>query len=143
MDLQQNKMEKNQLKVRSLNTLLWSLQALLAATFLWAGYVKLFTPAEQLSKMWPWTADNPMLVVIAGIADTVAGIGIILPRLLRLWPALTIYTCYGIILLMISAIIFHISRGETSQLGINFVVMLVAAGVLFLWKHKISAIASR
>ena len=135
MDLQQNKMEKNELKLKTLNIVLWSLQILLAATFFWSGFVKLFTPAEELSRMWPWTAGNTLLVMIAGIADMLAGIGLTLPRLLRIWPAVTLYACYGIILLMAAAIIFHVSRDETAQLWINFVVILMTIAVILLWKY--------
>ncbi|MCF0063759.1 DoxX family protein [Dyadobacter chenwenxiniae] len=129
-------MEKKQIKFRRINTLLWSLQIILAATFLSGGFIKLFTPADQLSRMWPWTTGNPLLVTIAGLADTLAGIGILLPRILRIWPVLTLYTSYGIILLMVVAIIFHVSRGEVSQLGINFAVTLITVMVIFLWKYS-------
>jgi len=135
MDLQQNKMEKNELKLKTLNIVLWSLQILLAATFVWSGFVKLFTPAEELSRMWPWTEGNTLLVMIAGIADMLAGIGLTLPRLLRIWPAVTLYACYGIILLMAAAIIFHASRGEIAQLWINFVVILMTIAVILVWKY--------
>ena len=128
-------MEKNQVKLKIANTLLWSLQVLLAVTFLWAGYVKLFTPADELGKMWPWTADHPLLVKIAGLVDVLAGVGLTLPRLLRIRPILTLYASYGIILLMISAVIFHVSRGEVSQLGINFAVAFLALIMIFLWKY--------
>lgn len=135
MDLQQNKIEENQVKLKVLNVLLWSLQIILAAMFLWSGYVKLLTPAEELSRMWPWTAENALLVAIAGVADILAGIGLTLPRLLRIRPVLTLYACYGIILLMVAAIIFHVSRGEVSQLGINFAVIAMAGVTILLWKY--------
>ncbi|MCF2489234.1 DoxX family protein [Dyadobacter sp. CY347] len=128
-------MEKQEVKFKVFNALLWSLQVLLALTLLWGGYIKLFMPAEQLSEMWPWTAGNHVLVTIAGVADTLAGIGIIIPRLLRIWPVLTLYACYGIVLLMVAAIIFHVSRGEGSQLGINFAVIFMTLSVIVLWKY--------
>ncbi|MCE7067195.1 DoxX family protein [Dyadobacter sp. CY326] len=128
-------MDKKQVKLRTLNTLLWSLQILLTATFLWAGFIKLFTPAEQLSRMWPWTGEYPLLVSIAGLADTLAGIGMTIPRILRIRPAVTLYACYGIILLMVIAIIFHVSRGEVSQLGINFAITLTAIVVILIWNY--------
>ena len=134
MDLQQSKMEKNQVKLKTINIVLWSLQITLAATFCWGGFVKLFTPAEELSRMWPWTEGNDLLVTTAGIADTLAGIGIILPRLLRIWPAITPYVGYGIIFLMGAAIIFHVSRGEVSNLGINIAVIFLAVVTVLLWK---------
>ena len=128
-------MEKKQVKFNFLNTMLWLLQVVLAITFLWGAYVKLFMPAEELARMWPWTAGNATLVKIAGVADTLAGIGIIIPRIFRIWPVLTIYACYGIILLMVAAIIFHVSRGEVSQLGINVAVIIMAVASIILWKY--------
>ncbi|SKC09274.1 DoxX family protein [Dyadobacter psychrophilus] len=128
-------MEKKLVKFNAVNTTLWLLQALLALTFLWGAYVKLFMPTEELARMWPWTAENAVLVKIAGVADTLAGTGIIIPRLLRIRPVLTLYACYGIISLMLAAIIFHVSRGEVSQLGINVAVTIMAAVAIILWKY--------
>jgi len=131
-------MEKLQVKFRLFNTLLWSMQTLLAVTFLWAGYVKFFTPAEQLAFMWPWTTGKPVLVIVAAIADMLAGIGILAPRLLGLWPVLTLYACYGIMLLMFAAIVFHVSRGEVSNLWINFAIILMAVLIIFILANPIN-----
>lgn len=105
-----------------MNIILWTAQVILAATFFWAAYMKLVQPAEQLATMWPWTKNNEMLVTISGIADLLAAIGLILPGILRTLPKLTIYACFGILTLMTAAIIFHVSRGEASQIGINIFV---------------------
>jgi uncharacterized membrane protein YphA (DoxX/SURF4 family) len=109
------------------------LQILLSATLLWAGYTKIFTPQDELATMWPWTADNPKLVIVAGIFDILGGLGIVLPSLLKIKAQLTLYAAIGIILLMLSAAIFHISRGEISDIGINIFVIVLAGFVA--WKY--------
>lgn len=111
---------------KTMNTILWIAQGLLALTFLWAGFMKLFQP-EALP--FPWAADHVNLVFITGAVDVVAGIGIIAPALLRIQPKLTIYTAYGIIALMIAAIIFHVSRGEAKDIGFNVFMALLAVFV--------------
>ncbi len=109
-----------------MNILLWTAQLLLALTLGWASAMKLFLPAEKLAEMWPWTADNSGLVKLTGVLDLLAAIGLILPALLRIQPKLTIYTAYALVALMIAAAIFHISRGEASQIGVNIFVVLLA-----------------
>ena len=106
-----------------MNTILWIVQGILATTFLWAGFMKLFKP-EDLP--FPWVKDNANLVLITGIVDLLGGLGIVLPALLRIQPKLTIYTAYGMITLMTLASIFHISRGEAKDIGFNIFMLLMA-----------------
>lgn len=105
---------------------LWIAQILLAITLLWAAYTKWFTPAEELAAMWPWTGDHPDLAMITGIFDLLGGLGLILPALLNIKLRLTVFAAYGVIALMISAIVFHFSRGEASGTGFNFFVIALA-----------------
>jgi len=114
----------------------WMVQGLLAVTLLWAGYTKLFTPKEILAGMWSWTAENSTLVVIAGIADMGGGLGIILPSLFRMKPQLVRYAAMGIALLMIAAAVFHVARGEMSEIGINVFVLLLTLFVIWVKKEK-------
>ncbi len=119
-------MTNKQTNTRVLNILFWTAQSLLAITLLWASVMKLFQPAATLAEMWPWTADNPGLVKLTGILDLLAGIGLIVPALLRIYPKLTVYAAYGTIALMIAAAVFHIVRGEASQIGVNVFVAALA-----------------
>ena len=112
-------MSNEQKPSKALNSLLWIAQVLLAASLIWASSMKLFAPPAKLAQMWPWTADNKSLVKLTGVIDLLAGIGLILPSLLSIQPKLTIYAAFGIIILMIAASIFHITRGEASQIGAN------------------------
>lgn len=124
-------MTNEQTKSKTIHILLWIAQGLLAATFIWAGTMKIVQP-ESLP--FPWVKDNPNLVLITGLVDLLGGIGIILPALLRIQPKLTIYAAYGIILLMIAASVFHISRGEAKDIGFN--IFCVALAVFVAWGRQ-------
>ena len=121
-------MADQQKSSKTLNIFLWIAQVLLAATFIWGGCMKLFTPVGKLSVMWPWVAQIPIaLLKFTGIVDLLGGLGLILPALLRIKPKLTPIAAVAIIILMICACIFHISRGEASVIGANIVLALIAA----------------
>jgi hypothetical protein len=111
---------------------LWTVQVLLALTFMWAAAMKLFQPIEKLSAMWPWTAQvSAILVKLTGIVDLLGAIGILLPSLLRIQPKLTSFAATGIVALMIAAGIFHILRKETSSIGVNIAFALMAIFVIW------------
>ncbi len=119
---------------KTLNILLWIAQGLLALTFIWAAYMKLFAPVAEINKMWPWTINNAGLVKFTGVVDLLAGVGLILPALLRIQPKLTVFAAYGTILLMVAASAFHIARGEASQIGFNIFVATLA--VFIAWGRQ-------
>ncbi|MDQ0107363.1 putative membrane protein YphA (DoxX/SURF4 family) [Chitinophaga terrae (ex Kim and Jung 2007)] len=109
------------------NIFLWVLQGLLAVLFLSAGAMKLFQPVAQQAAMYPWTGEVPrLLLTIMGLVDLLGGIGIILPAILKIKPWLTVWAAAGIVLLMLSAIVFHISRHEAQVTGFNIAVALLA-----------------
>ena len=120
---------------RTMNIILWIAQGLLAATFVWAGFMKIFKP-EDLP--FPWIKDNANLAFLTGVIDLLAGIGIVLPTLLRIKPKLTIFVAYGITILMSVASIFHISRGETKDIGFNIFMALIA--VFIAWGRLTKAV---
>ncbi|ASW76247.1 DoxX family protein [Chryseobacterium piperi] len=111
---------------RILSISLWIAQIFLSVSLFWASAMKLFQPIDQLAEMWPWTAKNRELVIFTGIIDVLAAIGLLLPNIISPRTKLTTYTAYGIIILMISASLFHIFRGETSQIGINILFLFIA-----------------
>lgn len=65
--------------------------------------------------MVPWAKDVPLaLVRFIGAMVFLAGIGLLLPSILRIKPILTPVASSGLAAVQISAIVFHISRGETA-----------------------------
>jgi uncharacterized membrane protein YphA (DoxX/SURF4 family) len=117
---------------------LWIVQLLLAFVFIQSGIMKLFN-ADALP--WPWIKENPNLAKATGVLDLLAGLGLVLPALLRIQPKLTVYAAYGTILLMLSACVFHISRGEGSQIGFNIFVALAASFIAWGRTKKASIIS--
>src|SRR5581483_4991574 len=98
---------------RGLNIALWILQALLAALFLWHGQFMAFPPADMVAMI----NENvgPGLRVFIGVAEILAAVGLILPGLTRILPALTALAAAGLMIVMSSASVFHLFRGETSS----------------------------
>ncbi|GGD75461.1 hypothetical protein GCM10011514_44230 [Emticicia aquatilis] len=134
-------MEKTQKQSKTLTIALWVVQGLLAISMLWAASMKLFQPVEKLALMWPWVASYEVLVKFTGIIDLLGGIGIIVPTLFGIRPKLVVLTAWAIVVLMICASVFHISRGEASLIGINVVFALMASFVAWgrnqLFKNRI------
>jgi putative oxidoreductase len=118
-------MEKSTSK--GLNIGLWVAQGLLAAMFLMAGGNKTFQSIEELSKMLPWVTQVPLgLVRFIGTSELLGGIGLLLPSILRIKPNLTPLAAIGLATVMLLASFFHFSRGETSVIGMNVVLMAIA-----------------
>lgn len=116
---------------KALNVLLWISQGIIALTLIWAAYAKLLQPIEETAKMLPWALDNPKLLTFTGIIDLLGGIGIIVPAALKIQPKLSVYAAYGTIALMIAASIFHVSRGESSLIGMNIFFLILAMFVVW------------
>jgi uncharacterized membrane protein len=119
-------MSTEQKNSKILNIVLWVVQGLLAFLFVWAGYSKLLHP-DQVP--YPWAKDQPSLVPVTGIVDVLGGLGLILPMLLNIRPKLTVYAAYGIVALMVVAMVLHISRGEANVIGFNVVILALAGFV--------------
>lgn len=98
-----------------MNIATWIVQGLLALAFFFAGASKLFTPLDALaaSEGMGWVSDVPgWMTKLAGLAEILGALGLILPSALRIRPELTVYAGYGLALVMIFAVILHVSRGE-------------------------------
>lgn len=119
-------------KSKAMNAALWVVQALLAATMLWAGSLKIFQSVEKTAAMWPWAGEVPAWFVrITGVVDLLGAGGLLLPGLLRIKPVLTPIAAVAIVVLMVCASVFHIARGEASQIGVN--VAFAALAGLVAW----------
>jgi uncharacterized membrane protein YphA (DoxX/SURF4 family) len=114
-----------------MNTLLWTLQILLALVFAGAGTAKLVRPRDQLAKnLGGWVYDFPApLLKPLGLAELLGAIGLIVPPLAHIAPILTPLAASGLVLTMIGAIITHARRGEFSNVVVNVVLAVMAAAV--------------
>jgi uncharacterized membrane protein YphA (DoxX/SURF4 family) len=79
---------------------LWTLQSLLAALFLFAGTMKLITPADALAQMSPLPV--PFLRFI-GICEALGALGLVLPGIFRIRSGLTPLAAAGLVIIMVGA----------------------------------------
>ncbi|MFT3712139.1 MAG: DoxX family protein [Archangium sp.] len=115
---------------KGLNIALWIVQVLLALAFGMAGLMKSTAPIEELAKQMVWPgAVPPALVRFIGVSELLGGIGLLLPSLTRIQPKLTALAAAGLVVVMILAAGFHVSRGEYGGLVPNFVMGGLAAFV--------------
>jgi uncharacterized membrane protein YphA (DoxX/SURF4 family) len=125
---------------RVLNIALWILQVLLAALFLWHGQFMVFPPADMVAMI---NANiGPGLRVFIGVAEILAAAGLILPGVTRILPFLTPLAAAGLMIVMASASVFHLYRGETTS-AISAVVILLLVSVVAYTRWKVAPIAAR
>jgi uncharacterized membrane protein YphA (DoxX/SURF4 family) len=108
--------------------LLWVVQGLLAAVFLLAGGMKLVMPAAMLKG--PVPLPVPFLRFI-GVAEVAGALGLILPGLLRIRPALTALAAAGLVIIMIGATSLTVASMGVRPAVVPFVTGLLAAAVAY------------
>lgn len=125
---------------RGLRIGLWSAQIVLAIVFALAGGMKVFTPAAELTKMTP---GFPLAFLrFIGIAELAGAIGIILPALTRIAPVLTPLASSGFVVVMASAALLHLARGQFGEVVV--VIVLGALAYFVAWgRFKRAPIARR
>ena len=111
-----------------MNVALWIVQSLLAALFLFAGIMKLVVPLEQLAGP---VAFPGWFLRFIGVAETLGGLGLILPGLLRIRPGLTPLAAAGLVIIMIGATGIGLKVGDYATALMPFVVGLLAAFVAY------------
>ena len=123
-----------------MNTLLWVLQVLLAVAFFAHGWLFLFPPAELVDQM---NASLPRwFQLFLGVAEVLAAVGLTLPGLTRIQPSMVVYAAAGIMVVMVSATVWHIARGEISSAFITLILLGMASVVAY-WRLRIVPIAPR
>lgn len=122
---------------RALRISVWIAQVLLALMMI-SGAVLKWLPVEQSSAQMPWMGQVPLWQLrVLGLLDLLGGVGVILPSLLRYGQRWVVAAATCIVLLMLSAIVFHISRGEASVIGFNIFLLLLAVLVAWVRGYKI------
>jgi uncharacterized membrane protein YphA (DoxX/SURF4 family) len=111
---------------RTASTLLWTLQALLAALFLFAGGMKLVSPIAALTQQ---VALPGLFLRFIGLAEVLGALGLILPGLLRIRPALTPLAAAGLVIIMTGAVGVTMATMGAGQAVMPGVVGVLAASV--------------
>ena len=123
-----------------MNIVLWILQVLLAVAFFAHGWLLLSPPAaiaEQMNASLPrW------FQLFLGVAEVLAAVGLTLPGLTRVLPWLVAWAAGGIMIVMVSATVFHVMRGEMSSAAITLVLLVIATFVAYM-RHRVVPIRAR
>jgi uncharacterized membrane protein YphA (DoxX/SURF4 family) len=123
---------RNLVDNNTLNTILWIAQILVGAMFLMAGLAKATQPREKLAAQMGWVNDfSAGQVKTIGILEILGGIGVIVPALTGILPILTPIAATGLIIIQLGAAYTHYRRGEMPMIGINTVLILLAAFVAY------------
>ena len=112
----------------ALNYALWTLQVLLALLFLFAGVSKFVIPMAEMTKQMPMPA---WFLYFIGVAETLGGLGLILPSLLRIKPGLTPLAAAGLVIIMIGATVVSVQLGGVKAAPLPFVAGLLLAFVAY------------
>ena len=123
-----------------MNVLLWVLQVLLAAVFLAHGLLLLMPPPDIAAQMLMSLPRG--FWVFLGVAEVAAAVGLTLPGLTRINPWLVAWAAGGIMIVMISATIYHVMRNEISSAVVTFVLLIMATFVAYM-RLRVMPIAAR
>lgn len=114
-----------------MNVALWVIAGLLATAFAFAGLTKVAQSKEKVVSSGQAGVEDfsPGTIKLIGALEVLAAIGLVLPALLDVAPILVPLAAMGLVLLMIGAAVTHARRKENSSIGINVVLLLLAAVV--------------
>jgi hypothetical protein len=116
-----------------MNIVLWILQVLLAVMFLWHGWLFLSPPAELVEIMNEGFA--PWFRIFLGVAEWLGAAGLILPSATRILPWLTPLAAAGLMIVVGSATVLHLFRGETTSAIMTAVLFVLLTFVAYMrWK---------
>jgi len=115
-----------------MNTALWIAQGVLGAMMIMAGMMKSTQPKEKLAPNLPWVKDySAGMVKFVGVSELLGGIGLIVPWLTGILPVLTPVAAIGIGIIMVLAAVYHFQHKEYPGIGINFVLLAIAAFIAY------------
>ena len=116
-----------------MNIVLWVVQGLLAAMFLFAGGTKFYFSAAEMAAMGP-----PNQVILPGLfikfigaCEILGALGLILPGLFRIRRQLTPLAALGLLIIMVGAIVVSILGPGVASAVPGFVGALLCAFVLY------------
>jgi DoxX-like family len=123
-----------------MNITLWIVQVLLALAFAAHGWMVLFPPPEIAVQM---NASMPRwFQLFLGVAEVAAAIGLTLPGITKIMPWLVSWAAAGIMIVMVSATVFHVVRGEISSAVVTLVLLAMATFVAYM-RYRVLPIRSR
>src|SRR6266550_3864261 len=110
---------------------LWVAQVLVALAFAFHGYQLAFALETMRGRVvWPRDVSDRLLRPI-GILEILGAIGVVIPAATGVLPSLTVAAASGLVAMMLLAILFHITRREWPNIGLNVVLGALAFAVAY------------
>ena len=99
-----------------MDTLIWVVQGILAAVFLFSGGMKLLAFDRYITMVEERSGrdaglSRPLMTVV-GISEVAGGLGLVLPWATGIMPVLTPLAALGLAVIMAGATNYHRRRGE-------------------------------
>jgi uncharacterized membrane protein YphA (DoxX/SURF4 family) len=113
---------------RKTNVVLWILQVLLAALFMFAGVMKFVMPIEEMTKQ---IAFPGWFLHFIGVAEILGAIGLILPGMARIRTSLTPLAAAALVVIMVGATVVNLKTGQQGGALTTVVVGLLLAFVAY------------
>lgn len=124
------------------NGFLWAIQIIFGIYFIAIGIMHFVVP-DGLPAPMEWMYElNDTLHIVSGTAEILGGLGLILPGLTKVMPELTIYAALGLAIVMVGAVIYHLTRGEIQNIVTNVVVAAIM-GYLAYARWKLTPLEGR
>lgn len=113
------------------NRILWAMQWVLGLFFVYVGVMHFVVP-DGLPGPLEWMYDlSDTQHYVAGTAEILGGLGLILPWLTGIVPRLTPLAAVGLVVVMIGAIVWHVGRDEPLSIANNAFLAVVLAYVAY------------
>ena len=114
-----------------MNIALWVLQALTAIAFGGHGFLLMSGP-QRMAERVPWVRALPAAFVrLLGLLEILGAIGVVVPAATGVLPSLTVAAAGGLVAMMLLAMLFHVTRREWPNIGLNFVLGALAFAVAY------------
>ncbi len=119
---------RNESLSRHASAILWTIQAILAALFLFAGAVKLSMPAALLAQQ----AHMPAAFLrFIAVCEILGALGLLLPGIFRVHRELTPLAAAGLVLIMIGAVTVTVLTMGVAPALVPFLVGVLALSVAY------------
>jgi hypothetical protein len=115
-----------------MNTVIWTIQGLVATALTASGVIIMTLPKEKLAKKLSWVSEysDGMRYFIC-ISKILGAIGLILPMYLNIFPTLTPIAACFIALFMVFAMRYHFVKKEYKDVPATIIFFILAVFIAY------------
>ncbi|QQQ74679.1 DoxX family protein [Saccharothrix sp. 6-C] len=114
---------------------LWIITGVLAAAYFFGGAGKLVLPKQKIAAAGPsaaWTEDwSAGAIKAIGALEVLGAVGLVLPAVLGIAPALVPVAATGLVVVMVGATVVRVRRRESKLVVVDLVYLALLAFVVW------------